>query len=418
MLLRINDIKIKFQNNIKIIENYVFMTALPILSSLIGILVYPYLIRQLGANSYGLYVFTISVTSYFIGFISFGFSYPALKGIVENKNDQQAKNDIVSSVFTAKCILALISLLIFLVLLFFIPIIRNNKLIFIISFTQIISEIIFPSWYFQGMQKMHIITIIQLASRLLSIPFIFIYIKSPTDIWILALITSITVIFSGLSSIVYLKIKEEITLRLVSFNNLKNYFRDALPFFWSSTTGTIKQESVTIIIGVFFGMANVAIYDLANKIITIPRMFTLSINAALFPKVLLNAEKNIIKKIIKYETMIGFAVVTLIILSGYWVVLLMGGIEMIEAYPLTIILSFTILSWLVVGSYINFIFIPQNHYYFVTHNQLVAFLSFFIFCVVGLIYYKSIFVLVIALSLSGLAEIFYCKYLIKKYNLL
>jgi PST family polysaccharide transporter len=414
----INNVRNKISNNTKVIENYFFMTALQIINSLFGILIYPYLIRVLGAESYGLYVFALSVTSYFIGFISFGFSFPAVKAIVENKENLLAKNQIVSSIFTAKFYLSLLSILVFTVLIFTIPIMRENWIIFSICFTQIIAEVLFPVWYFQGVQKMKIVTYIQLGFRILSLPFIFIFIKTSSDCWIYVLIASLSVISGSLTSIIFLRKTEKIKYKLVSFNTLKNYFIDAMPFFWSSTTGTIKQESVTIIIGSFFGMRDVAIYDLANKIILLPRMLTMSINGALFPKMIENIQKSVVKKVIKWETLIGIAVIAGVVIFGRWIILLLGGSLMLDSYPLAIVLSVTVLVWLVVGSYISFIFVPNNRYYFVTQNQFVAFGTFFLFCIPGVLIFHNIFVVVIALSLSGLCEIIYCNYLINKHKLL
>jgi len=414
----INNVRNKISNNTKVIENYFFMTALQIINSLFGILIYPYLIRVLGAESYGLYVFALSVTSYFIGFISFGFNFPAVKAIVENKENLLAKNQIVSSIFTAKFYLSLLSILVFTVLIFTIPIMRENWIIFSICFTQIIAEVLFPVWYFQGVQKMKIVTYIQLGFRILSLPFIFIFIKTSSDCWIYVLIASLSVISGSLTSIIFLRKTEKIKYKLVSFNTLKNYFIDAMPFFWSSTTGTIKQESVTIIIGSFFGMRDVAIYDLANKIILLPRMLTMSINGALFPKMIENIQKSVVKKVIKWETLIGIAVIAGVVIFGRWIILLLGGSLMLDSYPLAIVLSVTVLVWLVVGSYISFIFVPNNRYYFVTQNQFVAFGTFFLFCIPGVLIFHNIFVVVIALSLSGLCEIIYCNYLINKHKLL
>lgn len=414
----INNVRNKISNNTKVIENYFFMTALQIINSLFGILIYPYLIRVLGAESYGLYVFALSVTSYFIGFISFGFSFPAVKAIVENKENLLAKNQIVSSIFTAKFYLSLLSILVFTALIFTISIMRENWIIFSICFTQIIAEVLFPVWYFQGVQKMKIVTYIQLGFRILSLPFIFIFIKTSSDCWIYVLIASLSVISGSFTSIIFLRKTERIKYKLVSFNTLKNYFVDAMPFFWSSTTGTIKQESVTIIIGAFFGMRDVAIYDLANKIILLPRMLTMSINGALFPKMIENIQKSVVKKVIKWETLIGIAVIAGVVIFGRWIILLLGGSLMLDSYPLAIVLSVTVLVWLVVGSYISFIFVPNNRYYFVTQNQFVAFGTFFLFCIPGVLIYHNIFVVVIALSLSGLCEIIYCNYLINKNKLL
>ena len=295
---------------------------------------------------------------------------------------------------------------------------HNNKLIFVICFVQVIGEIFFPVWYFQAMQKMKLVTYIQLSFRILSLPFIFLLIKTPNDILTYSIITTLIVIMGGISAIVLLRYKENVRFQLVTFSDLKIYFKDALPFFWSSVTGIIKQESVTIIIGLYFGMRDVAFYDLANKIIILPRLLTTSINGALFPKIMANNQKTVIKKIIKYETWIGLAVIAGIILFGYWIILFLGGSNMIEAYPLAIILSSTVLVWLVVGSYINFIFVPENKYYYVTRNQFVALTVFFVFCFPGVLLFHNILVVVASLTLSGFAEIAYCNLIIKKHNLL
>ncbi len=418
MRSRLHKLKSKVSNNTKVVENYFFMTALQFINSLFGILIYPYLIRVLGAGSYGLYVFALSVTSYFIGFISFGFSYPAVKALVEHKDNPEMKNSIVSGVFTAKLLLALVSIPVFIILMLTIPVMKLHPAIFAICFAQILNEILFPLWYFQGVQKMRIVTFIQLGLRILSLPFIFLMIKSPADNTLYALIATLSIVMGGIISTFYLIINEKIKISLLPFKSLKVLINDSMPFFWSNSTGTIKQESVTIIIGAFFGMRDVAFYDLANKIIILPRMLTMSINSALFPKVIENVKKEVVRKIIRYETLIGLAIIAVVALTGYWLVWLLGGINMLQAYPLAIILSVTVLVWLVVGCYISFIFVPQNKYYFVTRNQFVAFISFFLFCIPGVLIFHSIVAVVVALTLSGLSEIAYCNYLIKKHQLL
>jgi PST family polysaccharide transporter len=394
------------------------MTALQVINSLFGILIYPYLIRTLGAGSYGLYIFAMSVSSYFIKFISFGFNYPAVKAIVENKDNLKVKSEIISSILSAKIYLGFISIIIFYLLVNIIPIMKNNWMIFSICFLQIFGEILFPVWYFQAIQKMKNVTFIQLGFRVLSLPFIFFLIKNPTDNNVYALITTLCFVLGGIVSIFIMVMQDHIYLKLISIKELKIYFHDAMPFFWSSSTGTIKQESVTIIIGTFFGMRDVAIYDLANKIIILPRILTMSLNSSIFPKVIENIQKSFVKKIIRYETYIGLLIIIIISITGYWIVMLLGGKEMLEAYPLSIVLSATVLVWLVVGSYISFIFVPQNKYYYVTQNQFVAFISFFVFCIPCILIIHSIMSVVLALTLSGFCEILYCNYLIKKHKML
>ena len=40
----------------RVLENYSFMTALSIFSALIGLIIYPYVIRMTGKDAYGAYI--------------------------------------------------------------------------------------------------------------------------------------------------------------------------------------------------------------------------------------------------------------------------------------------------------------------------------------------------------------------------
>jgi PST family polysaccharide transporter len=405
-------------NYSKVVDNYFSMTFIHGATLIINLLLYPYLIRILGQTAYGSYVFAFSVISFFILFITFGFTFPALKQVSLHPNDWKVKNEITSTVFTAKFLLFILSSCVLVVLISFIPFFRNAYLLYLIVFSVIISEVIFPVWYFQGIQKMRIVTYIQVGSKLLSIPFIFIFIKSAGDLLLYAVIISVSTNLAAVVSILYLKKKENIGLHFVSLEKLKALFKDALPFFWTSAMGTVKKETVTLVIGVFFGMKDVALYDLANKLVNIPRLLTQNINTAIFPKIIGNAQPDKIKKIIRYESFISLGIIALIIAFGYWAVLLLGGREMTAAYPLAVLLSTIIYSWLIVGCYINYIFVPQNKYYFAMKNQLVALLSFLVLGGIFLLIHKSLILIVLAYILSGIIEIFYCRYLVKKYQLL
>lgn len=408
----------KFLNNKEIIENYFFMTILQILNSLFYLLIYPFLIRTLGADSYGLYVFALSIITYFVTFVGYGFDLPAVKVIAQNVNDLKTKSYTISCIFTAKVYLVAISIIIFSLIIITIPFLRLNWIIFVICFIQIISGVLFPQWYFQGVQKMRIVTYIQLVFKIVSLPFIFLLLNNSTDLWIFALITTLASFGGAIVAAFIVRYNEKIEISWMSFKHVKLWFVNAFPFFLSSAASIIKEQSIAVIIGSFFGMKDVAIYDLANKLIIVPRTLLVSVNGALFPKIVKNIKTEQIKKIIRYETILGLLVILLIVFFGKWIVLLMGGVEMLDSYPLAIILSVTVLAWLVVGSYINFVFIPHNKYFYVSINQTIAFLSFFLYCIIGFFIIKSIFVLVISITLSGLTEIAFCKYLIKKKELL
>ena len=401
----------------KIFENYASMTFMQGANVIIGLLLYPYLIRHLEKEAYGSYMLAVSVISFFIIFISFGFNLPALKQISLNQKNLEKRQEIISFVFTAKAILFAFSLIILGLLIIFIPFLRANYILYLIVFIIVISEIIFPAWYFQGMQKMKVVTIIQFSIKILSIPFIFIFVKKPDDLLILAIIYSAVNIICSIILFFYLKIKENIIPRFVKIDKLKNLFKDSLPLFWTNLMITLKLEGTTLVIATFIGVADVAIYDLARKIISFLQILTQSVNTALFPKAV-SATKELVKKIITYETLFGITAIILLSLFGYPLILLLGGSGMMAAYPLMLILSVTLITWMIVNCYISFVFVPKGHYNYVFGNQVSAVISFFVLVTIGLLISKSIFSVVIALALSSFFELFYCQILIKKEKML
>lgn len=410
--------KLLVVNNKKIIENYFFMTLLQVLNSFFYLLIYPYLIRILGTDNYGLFVFATSISTYFTFFINFGFDLPATKEVAKNVHNINKISEILSIVFTAKIYLLLISLFVFSGILVTVPMLQQNSLVFLLCFFQIISSIIFPQWYFQAVQKMRIVTYIQLGLKLISLPFIFLLVTEENDLIIYTVIVTLSTIIGGLIAFMIVIFNHKIKIQMNGFSTTVVWFKEAFPFFLSTSAGVIKEQSIIIVIGAFFGMKEVAIYDLASKIISVPRTIFMSINAAIFPKLINDIKSHTIKKIIKYETIISLSVIVFIIIFGKFLVQLLGGQTMLPAYPLAILLSVTVMTWLVVGAYISFVFIPQNKYYLVTKNQIIALSSFVIYALVGLFIFKNILIFGAAMALSGLTEILYCKYITKKNKLL
>ena len=416
--LKLTKIVDLFNRHKKVVENYFFMTVLQVINSLFYVMIYPYLIRTLGAESYGLYIYALSIVTYFIFIINFGFDLPATKVVAQEKDNTTAISNVLSCIFTAKIYLLFVSVLIFSILLITVPFLREHYLLFMIVFGQTINFDLFPSYYYQGMQKMKTATIIQVVFKLLSLPFIFVLVKSSNDLSGFAIITTTTMIIGGLVAFLMVVLVDKLNIRWVSFLELKKWFKEAFPFFLSNSVGTLKEQGIPIIVGAFFGMRDVAIYDLASKLIIIPRTILMSLNAALFPKIVIENNKATIQKIIKYEFLIGLSVIGLIAAFGYWVILFLGGEMMTDAYPLAIVLSVTVLSWLVVGAIISFLFIPNHKYYLVTINQIIALAAVAVFILLGFSIKISIFVLVGALAFSGIVEIIFCLYQTKKYKFL
>ena len=407
----------KFENNKKVAENYFFMTFLASSSLIIGFIIYPYAIRVLGKEAYGIYVFIFSNVQLFQLITSFGFDNPALKKISLFPYNQEVKNRVVSEVLISKSLFFCVSLGMLTAISLFVPFVKTHILLYYTLFSLQLVEILFPTWYFQGLQRMKFVTYINLIVRLLSVPLVFILVHSPSDIFLYTAIMALLPFGGSLFVFIYMFVKEKIRLQIISFRRLKATCRNALPFFWTTAFTTVKRESLPFLVGTFLGMQSMPILDLANKLVLIPRIIATSINGALFPDIMTNSSTDRVRRIMRYETYISLIIMTLIAAFGYWAVLILGGRDLLAAYPLAIIRSITIYTWLIVDCYIYFVFIPKNRYRLVANNQFVAMASFLLLAVCSLLFYKSLIVIVSMFTISHIVEVIYCRYAVRRYKL-
>lgn len=414
MKFNISELKKTFVNNKKVVENYFFMTLLLVLNSFFGLLIYPYIIRTLGAEAYGTYIFASTVVNYFICFIGFGFDMYGVRLIAENPFSIEAKSKVLSIIFTTKLYLEAISVIFALVAVFIFPILRAYFWVYIVCFATTLLNIFFPIWYFQGMQKMRVVSYIQLLFKLLSLPFIFIWVKTPDDLLLFTIIMTSSSLLGAFYAFVHLLVFEKLKIILVSIKDSLVYLKESQYFFYTNFLNMMKIQTINLIIGTRYTMTDLALYDLASKIVSIPLMLISNINNALFPKVVSNFNSILIRKILLIERIIGVLAILSVVVLGKIIIQILAGEEMLGAYWIAVILSFTIFAFLQTSCYIGLILIPNRKDSYVLKDLIFSFSTLFIFTLLGMLFSKSILVLPIAFSLAGLAELLYLRNVSKK----
>ena len=168
----------RISNHRSLIQNYSYLALIQIVNLAVTLATYPYLIRTLGKELFGLVVFAQAIVGYFVILVSFGFNISATKEISYHRDDKKKIEEILSSILLLKGCLFLFSLILLLITSFFIKEANGHLLLFFLSMFACFYEFIYPSWYFQGTEKMKEITIITLTSKLIFLALIFIFVKS------------------------------------------------------------------------------------------------------------------------------------------------------------------------------------------------------------------------------------------------
>lgn len=401
----------------KIAQNYIFMTLLQVLNMCFYLLLYPYLIRVLGTEGYGLYAYATAIILLCITVVNYGFDLPGAKRIAQ-ANTPAALETTLSDIFSAKILLEAGCALVFGILLWVVPELGQHRLIYAIGFLQTISFILFPSWYYQGIQRMKVVTYIQFGFKLLTIPGLLLWLHGPADVWILMALNTGSSLLGALVAWCMIRYIDGLHIRWAGWSRIRMAYREATPFFVSNITGMVKEQGIVLLAGSYLGMHDVAIYDLANKLILIPRTIFMKLNDAIYPKMMVEGTSATIRRILRVETAIGVGTMLLIALLGAPAVWILGGTAMHASYYVAILLSITVLSWLVVGAMLQFCVIPSGKTYWVTINQVIAAIVCLGVGSIGVALWHNVYALSAGIAVAAIVEIVFCYILIHQQKML
>ncbi len=342
------------KNHKIIVKNTGYLTAVEVMRMLLPFVALPYVIRTIGGERYGTIVFAQTIISYFVIFINFGMDVSAVKDVSVHRNDKERLNKVVSSGLLLKLLLFLLALVVLLFGIVFIPYLRSERQLYLFAFMTCFSEILFPVWFYQGIEKMKYLTLIRLTSILFYTAAVFLFVRSASDYVNVALLQSLGAIAAGGISFYVLIRVEKVRLMLPSVSDLKNCFINSVPFFMSRVSVVANNGMAKIVSGVFFNMEMVGAFDLAQKIATSALVPMQMMNQAVFPHIAKTKSLSFIRKYLRMEVLLSFCVAILLVLLASWGVSVFAGNQYPEAVSLLRILA----VWVFFGGITTYIGAP------------------------------------------------------------
>lgn len=331
-----------FLKNKRLISNFSYLSVLQVLNLVTPLLAYPYLIRVLGTETFGLIIFAQAIISYFVIIVGFGFDISGVKSISLNRGNSKELSVIFSNIFFIKLVFFLVSVLLLIGFSFIFPDIGNYKTLFFLTLWMCLYNIIFPIWYFQGIEKMKYITYISFVMKLFFLLSIFVFVKKPSDFLIVPILNIIGSIIAGSIAMYIIIYKHKVKLHLPSYINFKRELLGSLPIFISNISIQLYVATNKVLVGSFLGMTSIAYYDLAEKVLTVMRIPQTILSQVVFPKI--SKEKNIgfVKKIFTGSLVINIILLIITFILATPIIRMIGGESFIEATGVLRILLVTI----------------------------------------------------------------------------
>ncbi|MDU1262401.1 MAG: oligosaccharide flippase family protein, partial [Veillonella sp.] len=152
-------------NQSKLVENIFSMVSLRALEYVLSFILVPYLLIVLGPEKMGAIVFSQSVMVYLVLISSYGFNLTAPRALASSDSSNYAH--IFSLYMYGSIVLGVLSTIVLTLggILYRYFGYDLDLPLYIATYTAVIGNIIFPIWFFQGIQEMRYITILNLVGR-------------------------------------------------------------------------------------------------------------------------------------------------------------------------------------------------------------------------------------------------------------
>ncbi len=337
----------------RLLSNFFSLSVLQVFTYILPLLTLPYLVRTLGVKIFGLVMFAQSFMVFFNILVDYGFALSATREISIHRNNKNKVTEIFSAVIIIKLILILLSLLILSVIVLSFDKFSANWELYYLAFLWVIGQALFPIWYFQGLEKMKYITIVNIISKLVFTIAIFIFIHQKSDYLLVPLLNGLGIIVGSLFSFWVLYKKFDQPFKLQKLDTLMIYFKESSQFFLSRASVSIYTSANTFVLGLFTDTTMVGYYSIAEKLYMALQGFYSPIVQVLYPYVAKEQNIKLFKKIFTFVISINtFGILILYFIGGtiFDILFTQGiGIESLEVFHILLIAALVVVPTILIG---------------------------------------------------------------------
>lgn len=330
----------------RLIDNTLSLFSLQGLNYILPLITFPYLTRVLGPENYGLIAFSTAFIGYFQILSDYGFNFSATKEISTNRHNKDNISKIFSSVMITKFLLVILSFIVMTLIVFSFNKFRSDWLLYYFTFGLIIGNLLLPTWFFQGLEKMRYISILNIGATIIFTISIFLFVHQSSDYLYVPIINSIGTIIVGIIALRVIFKDFKVKLIIPSLKDIKHQIKEGWHVFIS--TLSISQYTIAniFILGFFATPTIVGYYSVADKIIkTAAGLFT-PISQSTYPYICNLVTKsetdalNFIKRIVIILGIFSFVISLLILLFASPILYLLAGNQYKQSVLLIQIMAF------------------------------------------------------------------------------
>ena len=275
-----------------LLSNFSWLAALQIITYLFPMITMPYLAKVIGVSGFGKIAFAAAVMVWIQTITDWGFNTTAARDIARVKDNIDQLSKIYCNVQYSRLLMMLLSLFLLVILILIIPKFGESKTILLVTFLMVPGHIAFPTWFFQGVERMKYSTILNIVARTIFTFSIFIFIKEKEDYILQPLLNSIGFICSGVIAQIIIFKNWGVKLFRPSFAEIKTTIAASYDVFINTIMPNLYNSFSIMLLGFFGGPFSNGLLDAGRKFVAIGHSIVEIITQAFYPFLSRRIEKH------------------------------------------------------------------------------------------------------------------------------
>lgn len=268
----------------KLLHNIAALGSVQVVSYLLPLITLPYVTRVLGVEAWGTLSLVQVVLGYFSMFTNWGFSWSGTRKVAGVRNDHYKLSEVFMSIWVAQWVLAVVAALVLATLIVTIPFFHANWLYYTFGLVGIFTTLLFPVWFLTGLERMKEVAVIQIGSRLLGLPLIFLFVKSSNDAPLMIGIGVTTGLLGGIFTLVWIQKDLKLNFRLPGWRRVCAELKESGSIFASTVWIGLYTSLTPTILAIVAGPVAVGYYAMADKTRMLAQSALSPISQAMFPR--------------------------------------------------------------------------------------------------------------------------------------
>lgn len=247
-------------------KNYFYMLINQLLINITPLIILPFLLPIINEENYAYIIVTAGISSFFLIIFDYGMNLYGTKKIAESDNSN-FRQVLYLNITLLKFFLGVFGIGVFFLINYFANNLESvNFLLF--YYLAIVMQGLIPLWYFQGIERFQIITLINLLSKVVFIILLILLINEEQKWTLYSLALCAGNGISLLGSFIIIQRISPINIKKINFNIILLIFKKGFGYFNFNLLSTIYISSSTIIMSSLgFDKVLIAQFGISEKIV-------------------------------------------------------------------------------------------------------------------------------------------------------